>query len=117
MYYWTPQGQGHLHRTITELIIILVLSAILILVVYRYIIIDCFFMAFLPYMAHSHNRDLVDEQDAKSIRDSMFGRQTRLLVTIGHGYHGLADRIVEPLMSPRDRQDNFVLLWAIGNNS
>lgn len=82
-----------------------------------YFIIDYFFVAFLPYMAHSHNRDLVDEQDAKSIRDSMFGRQTRLLVTIGHGYHGLADRIVEPLMSPRDRQDNFVLLWAIGNNS
>ena len=76
----------------------------------------CFFVA-LPYMANSFNRDLVDEQDAKSIRDSMFGRQTRLLVTIGHGYHGLADRIVEPLMSPRDRQDNFVLLWAIGNNS
>lgn len=80
-----------------------------------------YFIAFLfmvlPYMADSLNRDLVDEQDAKSIRDSMFGRQTRLLVTIGHGYHGLADRIVEPLMSPRDRQDNFVLLWAIDTNS
>ena len=74
----------------------------------------CLFVI-LPNMANSFNRDLVDEQDAKSIRDSMFGRQTRLLVTIGHGYHGLADRIVEPLMSPRDRQDNFVLLWAIGN--
>ena len=76
------------------------------------------FVCVLPYNYDQLlNRDLVDEQDAKSIRDSMFGRQTRLLVTIGHGYHGLADRIVEPLMSPRDRQDNFVLLWAIDSNS
>lgn len=63
------------------------------------------------------NRDLIDEADARSIQDSMFGRQTRLLVTIGHGYHGLADRIVEPLMSPRDRLENFVLLWAIDSYS
>ena len=62
-------------------------------------------------------RDLVDKEDAQSIQDSMFGRQTRLLVTIGHGYHGLADRIVEPLMSPRDRQENFVLLWSIDSFS
>ena len=82
-----------------------------------YVVVHVSLFVALPYMANSLNRDLVDEQDAKSIRDSMFGRQTRLLVTIGHGYHGLADRIVEPLMSPRDRQDNFVLLWAIGNNS
>lgn len=60
-----------------------------------------------------YGRDLVDEKDTKSIQNSMFGRQTRLLVTIGHGYHGVADRLVEPLMSPRDSQENFVLLWAI----
>ena len=67
-------------------------------------------------LSHTH-RDLVDEKDAENIRESMFGRQTRLLVTIGHGYHGLADQIVEPLMSPRDRQENFVLLWSIDSYS
>ena len=57
-------------------------------------------------------RDLLDERDIKSITSTMVGHQTRLLVSIGHGYLGLTDKLVEPIMSNRDRQENFVLLWA-----
>lgn len=57
-------------------------------------------------------RDLLDDKDVRSITSNMVGHQTRLLVSIGYGYLGLMDKLVEPLMSHRDRQENFVLLWA-----
>ena len=57
-------------------------------------------------------RDLLDEKDVFSITSTMVGHQTRLLVSIGHGYLGLTDRLVEPIMSSKDRQENFVLLWT-----
>ena len=62
-----------------------------------------------------HYRDLLDEKDIKSITSTMVGHQTRLLVTIGYGYLGVTDRLIEPLMSFRDRQENFVLLWVINS--
>jgi len=43
----------------------------------------------------------------------MFGRQSQLLVSIGLGFYGVAGRLVEPLMTPKDREENFVLLWAV----
>ena len=49
----------------------------------------------------------------KNITASMVGRQSRLVVTIGHGYQGVAGRLVEPLMSPKDSEENFVLLWCL----
>lgn len=58
-------------------------------------------------------RDLVDEKEASMISSSMVGRQTRLLVSIGHGYQGVAGRLIEPLMSPKDSEENFVLLWYL----
>lgn len=56
----------------------------------------------------------MDEKDISSIALSIVGRQTRLVVTIGYGYQGVAGgRLVEPLMSPKDGQENFVLLWHL----
>lgn len=59
------------------------------------------------------SRDLVDEKEVSNIAASIVGRQTRLVVTIGYGYQGVAGRLVEPLMSPKDNEENFVLLWYL----
>lgn len=58
-------------------------------------------------------RDLVDEKDSSRISSSMVGRQTRLVVSIGYGYQGVAGKLIEPLMSPKDSVENFVLLWYL----
>ena len=60
-------------------------------------------------------RDLLGEEDIQSITSTMYGRQSRLLVSIGGGFHGLAGRLVEPLMTHRDQEDNFVLLWDVSH--
>lgn len=48
-----------------------------------------------------------------NIASSIVGHQTRLVVTIGYGYQGVAGRLVESLMSPKDSEENFVLLWYL----
>lgn len=58
-------------------------------------------------------RELVDEKEVRNITATMVGRQTRLVVSVGHGYQGVAGRLVEPLMSPRDSEENFLLLWSL----
>ena len=59
-------------------------------------------------------RNLVDDKEVSDIAASMVGHQTRLVVTIGYGYQGLASgKLVEPLMSPKDNEENFVLLWYL----
>ena len=58
-------------------------------------------------------RDLLEEKEMKHIVSSMVGHQTRLVVSIGYGYQGVAGRLVEPLMSPKDSEENFVLLWHL----
>ncbi len=58
-------------------------------------------------------RDLIAE-DVQDISASMVGHQSRLLVSIGRGFSGVAGGMfVEPLMSVRDREDNFILLWSV----
>ena len=58
-------------------------------------------------------RDLLAEEDIRDINATMVGRQAQLLVSIGVGFQGVAGRLVEPLMTPKDREGNFILLWAI----
>jgi len=58
-------------------------------------------------------RSLLSEEDIHDISATMFGRQSQLLVSIGLGFYGVAGRLVEPLMTPKDREENFVLLWAV----
>ena len=58
-------------------------------------------------------RDLLGEDDIQDITSTMVGRQSRLLVSVGCGFAGLANRLVEPLMSPKDREENFILLWSV----
>ena len=60
-------------------------------------------------------RDLLSEEDIQQITSSMIGRQCRLLVSIGHGFYGVAGKVVEPLMSSKDCDDNFVLLWSVSH--
>jgi len=48
--------------------------------------------------------------EAHGIRSAMSGRTTKLLVSLGLGYHGIAGR-VEPLATCKDLDDNFLLLW------
>ena len=55
----------------------------------------------------------MDEKEVKHILATMVGRQTRLLVSVGRGYQGVAGRLIEPLMSPRDSEETFVLLWSL----
>lgn len=57
--------------------------------------------------------ELLGEEDLRDINDSMVGRQTRLLVSVGKGFYGIAGRVVEALMSPSDISDNFLLLWSL----
>ena len=57
--------------------------------------------------------DLLGEDDIQDITASMVGRQTRLLVSVGSGFYGIAGKVVETLMSPRDITDNFLLLWSL----
>ena len=63
--------------------------------------------------AIDYYKDLLSDEDIAAITSSMIGRQTRLLVSVGHGFHGVSRELVEPLMSRRDQQDNFVLLWCV----
>ncbi len=59
-------------------------------------------------------RDLIAEEDVQDISTSMVGRQSRILVSIGYGFSGIAGgRFVEPLMSPKDQDENFILLWSL----
>lgn len=58
-------------------------------------------------------RDLLSDEDMQSITSTMIGRQSRLLISVGRGFHGLAGRLVEPLMTHHDQEDNFVLLWTV----
>lgn len=59
-------------------------------------------------------RDLIGEEDIQDILSSMVGHQSRLLVSVGYGFSGLAGgRFVEPLMLPKDRDENFILLWYV----
>ena len=58
-------------------------------------------------------QDLLAEEDICDINATMVGWQARLLVSIGVGFQGVAGRLVEPLMSPKDREENFILLWAV----
>lgn len=58
-------------------------------------------------------RDLLEEEEIQEISSSMVGRQSRLLVSVGRGFSGVAGRLVEPLMSPKDLEENFVLLWSV----
>ena len=53
--------------------------------------------------------DLLGEDDIQDIHTSMVGRQTRLLVSVGQGFYGIAGKVVEAL-TPRDISDNFLLL-------
>lgn len=55
----------------------------------------------------------MDEKEVNSIASSIVGRQARLVMTIGYGYQGVAGRHVVPLMSPKDSEENFVLLWFL----
>ena len=57
--------------------------------------------------------DLLGEDDIQDIHTSMVGRQTRLLVSMGQGFYGIAGKVVEALMTPRDISDNFLLLWSL----
>ena len=57
--------------------------------------------------------DLLGEDDIQDIHTSMVGRQTRLLVSVGRGLYGIAGKVVEALMTPRDISDNFLLLWSL----
>jgi serine/threonine protein kinase len=57
--------------------------------------------------------ELLGEDDIQDIYSSMIGRQTRLLVSVGCGFYGIAGKVVESLMSPRDISDNFLLLWSL----
>ena len=58
-------------------------------------------------------RELLGEDDILAINSSLVGRQDRLLVSIGSGFYGIAGKVVEPLMSPRDMEENFLLLWSL----
>ena len=58
-------------------------------------------------------QDLLAEEDIRDINATMVGRQAQLLVSIGVGFQGVAGRLVEPLMTPKDREGNFILLWAV----
>lgn len=64
-------------------------------------------------MLYIPSRDLVDEKEVSNIAASIVGTQTRLVMTVGYGYQGVAGQLVEPLMSPRDSEENFVLLWFL----
>ncbi len=55
----------------------------------------------------------MDEKEASRISSSIVGRQSRLVVSIGYGYQGVAGKLIEPLMSPKDSEENFVLLWYL----
>lgn len=55
----------------------------------------------------------MDEKEVSSIASSIVGRQTKLVVSIGYGFQGVAGKLVEPLMSPKDSEENFVLLWFL----
>lgn len=55
----------------------------------------------------------MDEKEVSSIASSIVGRQTKLVVSIGYGFQGVAGQLVEPLMSPKDSEENFVLLWFL----
>ena len=57
--------------------------------------------------------ELLGEDDIHDITESMVGRQTRLLVSVGKGFYGIAGKVVEALMSPSDISDNFLLLWSL----
>ena len=57
--------------------------------------------------------ELLGEEDIQDINESMVGRQTRLLVSIGEGFYGVAGKVVDFLMSPSDISDNFLLLWSL----
>ena len=50
--------------------------------------------------------------EAYAIRSAMSGRTTKMLVSLGLGYHGIAGK-VEPLATGRDFDDNFLLLWMV----
>lgn len=63
--------------------------------------------------AIDYYRDLLSDEDIAAITSSMTGRQTRLLVSVGHGFHGVSRELIKPLMSNCDQQDNFVLLWCV----
>ena len=58
-------------------------------------------------------QDLLADEDIRDINATMVGRQAQLLVSIGVGFQGMAGRLVEPLMTPKDREGNFILLWAV----
>ena len=55
----------------------------------------------------------MDEKEVRHISATMVGRQTRLVVSVGRGYQGVAGKLIEPLMSPRDSEEMFVLLWSL----
>ena len=57
--------------------------------------------------------ELLGEEDIQDIHSSMVGRQTRLLVSVGCGFYGIAGKVIESLMSPCDVSDNFLLLWSM----
>ena len=57
--------------------------------------------------------ELLGEDDIQDINDSMVGRQSRLLVSVGKGFYGIAGRVVEGLLTPSDISDNFLLLWSL----
>ena len=57
--------------------------------------------------------ELLGEEDIQDIHASMVGRQTRLLVSVGCGFYGIAGKVIEALMSPCDVSDNFLLLWSL----
>ena len=57
----------------------------------------------------------MDEKEVKHITATMVGRQTRLVVSVGRGYQGVAGRLVEPLMSPGDSEETFLLLWSVNS--
>ena len=63
--------------------------------------------------AIDYYRDLLGDDDIESIQSTMLGRQCKLLVTVGSGFYGVAGQLVEPIMSQRDCEDTFLLLWAV----
>lgn len=55
--------------------------------------------------------DKMNQEDIDSLSERMIGHQQRLLVSIGHGFHGVCGKLVEPLMNQQDLYDTYVLLW------
>lgn len=60
---------------------------------------------------HPFYAGCIAQEDIDTITERMIGRQQQLLVSIGHGFHGVCGKMVEPLMTQQDLYDTHVLLW------